>query len=82
MKKTVDYIIDHARKLLQHDTSGYRQLVHSLLRMSQGGDGGQPEPWSLSTVRKEYYPGWTDEDFGRVLAALEEPLKATPVGID
>ena len=82
MEKTVDYMIDHARKLLQHDRNAYRQLMHSLLRMSQGGDGGQPEPWSMATVRSEYYPGWTDEDFGRVLAALEEPLKAIPTGID
>jgi hypothetical protein len=82
VEKTVDYMIEHARALLQHDRSSYQRLVHSLLLMSEGGDGGQPEPWALTTVRKEYYPGWTDEDFGWVLAALQEPLNPPPDGID
>ncbi len=72
--RTVEYMIEHAKRLQGQDPEGYRQLVYSMRGMSEGGHGGQPEPWSLYTVRSEYYPGWKDTDFGRVLDALGETV--------
>ena len=70
--KTVDNMVLHGETLRERDNNMYVQLVHSLRVMHQGGHGGQPEPWSLYTVRSEYYPGWTNEDFGQVLARIDE----------
>jgi hypothetical protein len=42
--------------------------------MSQGGDAGQAEAWSMYTMRGEYYPNWKDEDFSQVLNALGEAV--------
>jgi hypothetical protein len=44
--------------------------------MSQGGDAGQTEAWSMYTMRGEYYPNWSDDDFIQVLSALGELVPA------
>jgi hypothetical protein len=76
--KTVDNMIQHAETLRERDHNMYVQLVHSLRVMHHGGHGGQPEPWSLYTVRSEYYPGWTNEDFGQVLDRIDEARLRDP----
>ena len=72
--KTVEYMIEHAGELQARDPRMYQQLIRSFQTMCLGGDAGQAEAWSMYTVRGEYYPNWSDEDFGRVLTALGESI--------
>lgn len=65
---------DFAEKLegylfpLQHGMrSQYESTKMELEDMAEGG--GDP------SVREQYYPGWTDEDFQKVLKKLEEAEK-------
>ena len=70
--RTVKFMIKHARVVFEQDPAAYHQLIMSLRAMCAGGDGGQPSPWALCTVRSDYYSDWPDEDFGLVLDALGE----------
>ena len=74
--KTIEYMIDHAGNLLARDPQMYQQLIRSFQTMSWGGDAGQTEAWSMYTMRGEYYPNWSDDDFIQVLSALGELVPA------
>ena len=76
LNKTVEYMIEHAGELQKRDPRMYQQLIRSFQTMSQGGDAGQVEAWSMYTTRGEYYPNWQDEDFSQVLSALGEAVPA------
>jgi hypothetical protein len=72
MVKTVNEMVEHAEVLKTRDPLMYQQLVRSFHTMSDGGDAGPAEAWSMYTIRSEYYPGWSDEDFSTVLERIGE----------
>ena len=63
--------IDHV-KTLSDDRRKF--LLYSYSKMAQGGNGGQIECWSFSTVRSTVYPNWANEDFQRVLDEFHDFL--------
>lgn len=63
-RRTLGLKIDHPKK--------FRNLVNEFISMSSGSEGGI---YFLSskqtTVRKQYYWNWTDEDFKELLEMLK-----------
>ena len=76
MKITKAFAFSNFLKLKNHKQKLYQKLFLEFENMSSGGEGG---PYRLShswtTVRRHYYPGWTDKDFKDVLNDLENFLE-------